>query len=51
MQKLNLMIEHMGRMADLVEAAISNTRLAVDQLYRTKEEMRDELQQSMEATK
>jgi len=51
MQKLDLMIEHMSRKANLAEAAISDTRLAVDQLYRTGEEMRDELQHGMEAAK
>jgi len=44
MQKLDLMIEHMSRKANLAEAAISDTRLAADRLYRTGEEMRDELQ-------
>ena len=42
MQKLNLMIKHMGRTADLAE--VNDTRLAVDWLYRTREEMRDKLQ-------
>jgi len=46
MQKLNPMIKHMSRMADLAEAAVSNTRL-----YRTREEIRDEVQQGVEATK
>jgi len=43
MQKLDLTIEHMGRAADLVEAAVNVTRLAADRLYRTGKEMRDEL--------
>ena len=47
MQKLNLMIKHMGRTADLAE--VNDTRLAVDWLHRTGEEMRDEFQQGMEA--
>jgi len=33
-QKLDPVIKHMGKMANLAEAAISDTRLAVDWLYR-----------------
>src|SRR5882724_11235796 len=51
MQKLNLANEHIGKTADLAEAAINDTRLAVDCLYRTREEMRDDLQEGMETTK
>jgi len=51
MQKLNPAIKHMGKKADLAKAAISDTRPAADWLYRTREEMRDELQQGMETTK
>src|SRR5882724_1781417 len=50
-QKLDPVIKHMDKLANLAEAAISDTGLAVDWLYRTGEEMRDKLQQGMETAK
>jgi len=51
MHKLDAMLKHMVHMANVVQEAVNDTRKATDHLYRTGEEMRDELQKGMEAVR
>ena len=49
--KIDLVLELMGQAANKEQGRASDTRKAVDQLYRMGEEMRDELQKGMDMAK
>src|SRR5882672_4367497 len=51
MRKLDPVLELMEHTTDMEQEAIGDTRKAADRLYRTGEEMRDELQKGMDEAK
>jgi len=51
MHKLDPLLDLMDHAANVMQVAVKDTRMVVDWLYRTGEEMRDELQKGIELVK
>src|SRR5882724_8082141 len=49
--KIELVLDSMEKVANQAQGTVSDTRMVADQLYRTGEETRDELQKGMDAAK